>query len=774
MQQTLSHWLVEKRNIMALLSLILILAMTAGSKNLYFESDYKIFFADDNPQLLAHDEIQDTYTKSDNLMLVIAPGDGQVFSKEALRVVQEVTEAGWQTPHNVRVDSISNFQYSYADGDDLIVEDLVEDADSLDAAALQRIKAIALSEKQLVNRLISPSGHTTAVNISLELPPVVDHSQDEATRTAMRIARDKSFAEVVDHGMEVREKILAQHPDYIIHLLGVPVINQSFNQSSTKDATTLIPLMFAIIFMLLGLFLRSIASVLGTIIVIATATVASMGSAGWLGFPLSQVNITAPVIILTIAVCDCVHLLVIYLRELGHGQSRTEAMRHSIDINLQPIVLTSVTTAIGFLSLNFSDAPPFRELGTLCAVGVMLAMLLTLTLLPSVIMFLVRTRKPPSGAQLPTDRIAEFVIQHKGKIFVLTLLVAASLISQITNNKLNDDTVGYFKQGVPFRDAADFTDANLTGNQSIAYSLSCGEPGCINSPEFLRKVEAFGDWYLAQPEVIFVETYIDIIKRLNRNMNQGKAEHYRLPESRELAAQYQLMYEISLPYGLDLNNQVNFDKSALRLMAIIKHVDSQELIALEQRADQWLQDNYPEMRSAGASVPLMFAYIGQTNISSMLSGSAIALLGVTLTLLLALRSVVFGVLSLLPNAFPAAMAFGIWGIFIAEVNLAVAIVFSITLGIVVDDTVHFLSKYLRARREKQLAPNDAIRYAFSTVGSALLITTIVLATGFGTLILSDFNVNAYMGGMTAMTILIAVVFDFLFLPALLLLVDREK
>lgn len=775
MNDRLAHLLVDRRGLFTLFSFALLTALCLGLPNLYFESDYKIFFGDDDPQLIAHEKVQETYTKTDNLLIVIAPGDGNVFSREALSIIAEATEQAWNTPYSVRVDSLSNFQHSYAEGDELIVEDLVDDADGLTASDIQRIKEIALTEQQLVNRLVSPSGRTTAINISLELPPAVDPTADKTTQAEQRAMRDNSFPEVVNFGNEIKQQIIDRHPDYTVHLMGVPVINQSFNHSSQKDASTLIPLMYLIIIILLGFFLRSLGSVVGIVMIIGIATIATVGFQGWLGFPINQVNITAPVIILTIAVCDAVHLLVIYLRELARSGDRIAAMKESLKINLQPIFLTSLTTAIGFLSLNFSDSPPFRELGTICATGVILAMLLSLTLLPGVTLFLVRSRKQQhSKDHRFFGQMAELVIRRRGTVFLSSLLIVAAIVSQIPRNQINDDTVNYFKPGVPFRDAADFHGKHLGGNENIAHTLSCGEPGCVNDPEFLSKVAAFGDWYLQQEGVRFVDTYVDVIRRLNQNMNQGDAAYYALPENQALAAQYQLLYEMSLPYGLDLNNQINFDKSSLRLLATVTTGDSAALIDLEQRAHQWLQDNAPEMASHGSSVALMFAHIGHNNISSMITGSIIALIGVTLTLLIALRSVKFGVMSLFPNAFPAAMAFGIWGMTVAEINLAVAVVFSVTLGIVVDDTVHFMSKYLRARREQSKSPEDAIRYAFSTVGSALLITTVVLAIGFGLLILSDFNVNAYMGAMTALTIVIAVIFDFLFLPALLLLVDKRE
>jgi predicted RND superfamily exporter protein len=341
-------------------------------------------------------------------------------------------------------------------------------------------------------------------------------------------------------------------------------------------------------------------------------------------------------------------------------------------------------------------------------------------------------------------------------------------------NDLNDGTIEYFHDDVPFRQAADFTQDNLTGFDQIAYSLDSGEENGINAPEYLKKVEAFAQWYLSQPEVVHVSTFTDVIKRLNKNMHNDDPAWYRIPDDRDLIAQYILLYEMSLPYGLDLNNQIDIGKSSLLFKVRIENQKAKELIEIEERAQAWLAENWPEQNVTGSSVSIMFAHIGQRNIDSMLTGSLMALVLVTLTLIVSLRSLRYGLISLLPNAFPAAMAFGLWGIFVAEVNLAVAVIFAITLGIVVDDTVHFLTKYLRAKRQKGYSSEDALLYSFRLVGKAIITTTIVLASGFMVLAQSSFDVNASMGLMVAITIVIALIWDFLFLPALLLKLDKNK
>ena len=229
---------------------------------------------------------------------------------------------------------------------------------------------------------------------------------------------------------------------------------------------------------------------------------------------------------------------------------------------------------------------------------------------------------------------------------------------------------------------------------------------------------------------------------------------------------------MSLPYGLDLNNQIDISKSATRLVVSLESISSNELLAMEENAQAWLRDNAPHMQSNGASPSVMFAYIGQRNIRSMLVGTSVALVLISLILIFALRSLKIGLISLVPNLAPAAMGFGLWGMLYGQVGLGLSVVMGLTLGIVVDDTVHFLSKYLRARREQGLSSEDAVRYAFHTVGIALIITTLVLIAGFMVLTQSAFKLNSDMGLLTAITIGLALLADFIFLPPLLMKADK--
>jgi predicted RND superfamily exporter protein len=552
------------------------------------------------------------------------------------------------------------------------------------------------------------------------------------------------------------------------------IMNNSFPEVSIRDQKTLVPIMFGVVIVTLVLLLRSFTGTVSTFLVITFSILTGMGLAGWLGIPLTPPSASSPTIILTLAVADCVHILVSFLHAMRRGVDKTSAMVESLRINLQPIFLTSLTTVIGFLSMNFSDAPPFRDLGNIVAMGVTAAFIFSVTFLPALVLVLPVRVKPETTSRRAQamDRFAEFVVARRNPLFWGMGLIVITLVTFIPRNELNDEFIKYFDKTVDFRNSTEFTSDNLTGLYTIDYSLGAGESGGISDPEFLRDVENFANWYRTRPNVLHVNTLTDIMKRLNRNMHGDDYAWYRLPEQRDMAAQYLLLYEMSLPYGLDLNNQIDVGKSATRLTVTVNNISSNEMLAMEDTAQDWLRENAPHMQANGASPSVMFAHIGYRNIRSMLTGTTLALVLISLVLIIALRSLKIGLVSLIPNLAPAAMAFGLWGLFVGEVGLGLSVVTGMTLGIVVDDTVHFLSKYLRARREQHLNPPDAVRYAFSTVGMALTVTTLVLIAGFMVLTESPFKLNADMGLLTAVTIGFALIADFLFLPPLLMKVEK--
>nr|WP_193784184.1 MMPL family transporter [Vibrio vulnificus] len=743
-----------------IISLIAIVATAMGAKNLYFRGDYNIFFDGSNAQLQAFDEIQTTFAKTDNIALVLAPKSGDVFDQRTLTQIQEMTEQAWQVPYSSRVDSLANYQHTEAVDDDLLVEDLLYQSYPLTAERIAKVRAVAMSEPLLVNTLVSEKGDVAVINITMQMPGV-----DETAEVN----------EVVAYVEQMLSHYRAEYPDVTIYKAGIIAMNHSFAMAAQNDSATLVPTMLLVILVFLTLMLRSFLSVLATLVVIIGAIVATLGIVGWAGMFLHVASVNVPTLIMTLAVADCVHVIASMRHFMRQGMPKSQAIHRSVTLNFVPIIITSVTTAIGFLMMNMSDSPVLRDFGNLSALGVMIACVLSVSLLPALLNLLpVRfSAKQAAKSSDIMDKLADLVVHRRNVLLPLSIVVIAGSAALIPYNKVNDESVKYFDTSSEFRQAADFMEQRIGGMTTMSIAIKTHQSQGIASPEFLEVLGEFTRWLREQPETDHVASLSDIYKRLNKNMHGDDSAYYALPAERELAAQYLLLYEMSLPFGLDLNNQVNVDKSSVKLQLTVKNLGSVELVALEERIYQWFASHAPRYQVVASSPSLMFAHIGETNMASMLSTLPITLFLISALMIFALRSWRLGVISLVPNIAPAVIGFGLWALISGEINLGLSVVVTLTLGIVVDDAVHFLAKYQHARKEGQNA-EQAVRYAFHTVGRALWITTVVLVAGFSVLAMSQFRLNSDMGQLSAIVIFVALVIDFVLLPSLLMRFDTAE
>lgn len=751
-------WVVRFRVPVLLLSLAMIIALGYGARNIIMNDSYRYFFKPGNPQLAAFDELQNTYNKNDNILFVLEPSNGDVFTPKTLEAIEFLTEEAWQIPFSIRVDSISNFQYTYAEEDDLIVEDLVEGGASFSPEKRQKVRDIALKEPLIVDRLLSKDGKVTGVNVTLQLPGEKVGEQVPAVSYAREMAKT----------MEQR------YPEIKIHLTGFVMLNNAFQEASMADMTSLMPIMFLILIFAMAFLLRSVGATVTTLMVVFLSVLGTMGTIGLLGINMSPPTGITPTLIMTLAVADSIHILVSVLQNMRNGMVKKDAIIEGLRLNIQPVFLTSLTTMIGFLSLNFSDVQPLNDLGNMVAIGVTFAFVLSVTFLPAFAAIIPIKVKAVANNEDSMTRFADFVIEKRKPLLWASTGIILFLALQIPNNELNDEFVKYFDPSIQFRQDTDFTTEHLTGIYQIEMSLDSGESGGIAEPKYLERLEAFAQWFRSQDDVLHVDTLSDTLKRLNKNMHGDDPTYYQLPESRELAAQYLLLYEMSLPFGLDLNNRINVDKSASRFVVTLNDVSTARMRELSEAGEAWVSTHAPELQETkGSGPPVMFAYLSIRNSISMFFGTLLAFLLITGTLIIALKDLKLGLLSLIPNLAPSIMAFGVWAVIDGTINFGLTVVSALSIGIVVDDTVHFISKYLRARREKGMSAENAIRYTFNTVGRAMTVTTLVLIFGFTVMMFSTFDMNEGMGKLTAMTLGIALIADFLMLPALLLMLDRK-
>ncbi|MEC3906411.1 efflux RND transporter permease subunit [Tamlana sp. 2201CG12-4] len=743
----------------------LLLAIGLGSQgNMEFDGDYHVFFSKSNPELEAFDALQEKYTKDDNVILVLTPSNGNIFTRENLTAIEALTAEAWNTPYSSRVDAVTNFQHTSAVGDDLYVDDLSYESSLKTDAEIKEIREKALKEPLLVNRIINKEGSVTAINITVRLPGVdINEIPGEVTPFVRNMISD------------FKEK----HPDFEVHTSGLIPMNTAFFEASMNDLKlTMIMLIIVIITTLI--LTRNLVSTFATLIVVLFSIISAVGFVGLMDIKLTPPSSVFPTMILTLAVADSIHILVTMLQKMRkEGLTKIDALKESMRLNFMPVFITSLTTVIGFLTMNFGDVPPFWDLGNITAFGMSMAFLFSTTALPALMAILpVKAKVKKEGKKESLgmyNTLGNFVVQQPVRLAIISIVVISGLTFLATKNTFNDEFINYFDETVEFRSNTDYISENLTGIYNVEYSIGSGESGGINNPEYLKNLNAFENWLKEQPEVIHVNAFSEVARRVNRSMHGDDEHFYRVPDNREEAAQYLLLYELSLPFGLDLNNQINVDKSETRVTVTIENVSSAEMIAFSKRGEKWLRDNAPEaMHTIGVSPTLMFSKLGFRQAESMFKGNIVALILISLVLMLALKNFKLGLLSIIPNVTPVLVGFGIWALYKGQINTGMVIVFGMTLGIIVDDTVHFMSKFLRAKRELGYDSKQAVIYAFETVGKALVTTTIVLLAGFAVLSTSSFALNSYMARITVIIILAALIIDFILLPSLLILTSKKE
>lgn len=759
----LAGWIVNNPIRSMIGSVLLVLLAAIGMGGYHYSLDHRVFFSHDNPQLQAYEKLHADYSRTDAILIVLAPQSGSVFNREFLGILNELTEKSWKIPYSQRVESLNNFQHISVDGDSIVTSDLASSPDSLSDDKLVELRKTATSEPFLVNSLVNPEGSVAGVRVTLNMP-----GKDQI----------KEVPEVVDHVRMLADEVRKTHPEISVHLAGQTIANKAFPEESQADFVRVWPWFTLTMMLMLMVLFRSWKAMLVTF---AACEMAVVGGAGIVGFFNPVINdsvIVSPIMILSMAFADGIHLVVNWVQGLNAGRDKRTAMTESLKANMGAMTLTTIMTAIGFLTLHFNDSPPFRVMGYIVAAGVVFALLLTLFFTAPLLITLpgkLPSRISPLMSEDSTqmEKLANFVINRRYPILVLILVSGGMLISFIPKNVINDDIVKYYTPGTTFRQDMEFVNKHLTGIGEINYSLPAGGPDQITDPDYLKKVDDFSQWLKKQPNVTQVNSIADIVKRVNQVMHGNDHDFYRIPDTREEIAQYLLQYEMSLPYGMDLNYMLRFDRSESRVRVSVGTSSGQKIIAVDKAASEWLEINAASMQAQGASLSLMFAHIGERSITGMFGGMIGSLIAESLFVMLVFGAIRLGFASFIGNLLPIGMAFGAWGLLNGNIDLGLTIVLGISFSVVVDDTIHFIHKYEHGRRNG-LSPEDSIRLAFRRVGFALMTTTLVLGLGFAWLANSAIQITVNTAIVTIITIVFALLVDIFLLPIVFLMVDNRK
>lgn len=755
----LAETIIRYRPLCIIISLLILAGLAQGLSKINFNPDINAFFPENDTLTTSHLSIEDTYSSMDNAVIGIGVKEGTVFTNEVLSLIEDLTERAWKTPHSLRVDSLSNYSYVSADGDDLYIEPFLEGSSTYDLKTLKEKELIIEEEELAYGAIISKDKKTSLINIVFD-PPRKDIEAE--------------YQESLNYVLGFLEEARKNHPEVDLIISGIVYMEYQSPMLLKAQMPKLMPTAILVILLTLFLLLRSLVAVAGSFLVILMSVVSAMGSIGFMSGDIAQPFIMVPILIATLAVADCVHLFTLYFQNLDSSRKSKEAMLESLKLNLQPLFLTSLTTAIGFLSLNLAPVEPLRGIGNGVAVGVFLAFIFTVLLLaPIVSYFNVKQSKNINFQKNIARKLGRFSIKNYKRLLVIVPVISCFLMAFIPLNKTNDNPLEFYSERYT-TSAADskWISQRIGGTFPVSYELN--SQGIVSDPEFLREVDKFSEWLASNKEVLHVSSLSKIMKNLNKTLHGKQEEWNIIPTEPDLSAQYLFFYEMSLPYGLDLTNSISQNKESIKLVASLKELGSLEYREFAKRVENYASQNMPEdMVSIGTGTRPIFAFMSNMLITQLTYALGIGIVLITATIILFFRSLRYGMLTSVTNLLPIGVAFGIWAIVSGEISMLVGIGMGTTLGIIVDFTVHFLSKYLHARRQKNLSAEEAVEYAFETVGFALIITSFSLILGFLVLLQAFFIPIHGFVLFSSIAFLSALIIDLLLFPALLITWDKR-
>ena len=757
--ETFAEKIIQYRYLSILFCLVLLIASFRGVGGIAFSPDMEQFFPEDYPISENHAHIEDTFYSSDSVIIAIGVDEGTVFNPRILNLIEEITDKAWSTPHSIRVDSLSNFSFVRAEVDDLVVEPFIEESLEWDQKKINERSTLIEKEEQAYGTILSKDKKTTFINISIDAP---------------REDVEKEYAESMEHIFAFMDPLKKEYPEADMRYAGIVYIEYLSPLIVKAEMPILIPTLLFVILLSLFILLRNVVAVISSLVVIIFSVVTAVGILGHFNSTVSQPFLMVPILVATLAVADCVHLFNVYFQSKLEKNAKDSIIK-SLRLNLEPLLLTSLTTSIGFLCLNLAPIPALRVVANGIVIGVVAAFVFSIFFLaPLMSFFNVKASSQIENQTKLSKRVGQFSLKNRKKIIWLVPLFSAFLMSFIPLNETKDNPMEFYSER--FTSVAEDTKwlaKRLGGTFLVTYEYVSED--LVSDPEYLRQLDEFTTWLENQDEVLSVNSLSKIIKNLNRTLNGDDQSWYVIPQDSELVAQYLFFYEMSLPFGLDLTSTINQERTSTKVTVSLKEIDSKAFIEFYDRVDDYASLSIVSGNlSGGGGTRSVMAFMGMLLAEQLMYALIIGFIVITLAIALFYRSLSAGLITAIPNILPIGVAFGIWGIFSSNVSMLVSLGIGCTLGIVVDFSVHFLSKYLYARRSLSLSAEESVLYAFETVGFPLTIMTVSLCMGFAVLFLASFMPLRGFAGITMISFVAALIIDLLLFPAVLIAWDGEK
>ncbi|MAT95280.1 MAG: hypothetical protein CME59_22135 [Halioglobus sp.] len=755
--QALINVLLHRRHLLTVLTLVLGAVIAYGTSKTRIDPSYNAILDEEDPYRAQVEEVEEHFPPSSGVLFAFMPRQGDIFTLSGLRAMEELTERYTDVLSSVSVSSVINYRLDAVDADLLNRDYLVPDIATLDAAGLERMRRVALADEGLTDSLLSAEGDLALASI-----------------------RFRSDLDDQEHRLEVGRSVVAlrdslreRYPDMDIYVLGRVLFELDSYNAQINDRKYLAPVVAGISVLLLWYCLRSVIYSLCVFAVAFVTIGLTTGTMGWANLPFNQISNMGPLVVLTIAMADGIHIVAVYIQGLHRSLSKVEALRESLAVNIQPVTLATLTTTMGFLSLNYCSSPGIYGFGNVVAIGVCWAWVVTLTLLPGLLLLVpVRKIPKPLGVRGFIGFVQRIGERRGGLLLWGSVAIIVATLAMLPLNRVDFTRFSFIDKDSDIHKVYTALSEKIGNDQSLIYAIDSGEYYGITEPEFLLQVEAFSDWLEAQPEASFVNSYTRFLKTMNRNEHDNDEAYEVLPTDKLQVIDYLVSYQLVQEIEPNLTPIFDTDYAQIRMVIGTSNLSNAQLLHFNERIEAWIEDNLdPGYRVLHGDNSILFARLDRSISLQLLQGFSLSFLLITATMLVGLRSLRYGLLSIMPNLFPATIVFGVWGLLVGELSPYVLMLFSISIGLVVDDSVHVLSKYIHGRR-KGSTPEQAVRYSLDRAGSAITITT--LALGLGTLVLAFSNTYYYQNVAMLLTpiIIVALLLDLFFLPPLLVRFDN--
>jgi len=740
----------------------------------------------EDPSLLEYNRFRDQFGRAE--LIVIAVQSPEIFSNTFLSRLQSFhQDLEEEIPYLREVTSLINARSTRGEKDSLIVKDLLEDWPRHQADPAQ-LKKEVLSNPFYLNYLISEDAQVTAIIVETEAAVTAEASQAEDFLDTFdeQISETASSGEIPHYFSEKENRevvtainrVVERHnkTDFPITVSGGPVVVNAFNRATMGDIRRCILLSLVSVALFLGILFRRISGVILPMIIINSALFSTIGLMSLTGVPIKITTTVIPAFLLSVGVCDSVHVLAIFYRMLDRGQSKRDAIAKALGHSGIPILMTSLTTTAGVLSFLFADLRAIAEIGIFAAAGVVLALLYTIVLLPPLLALTRITAKHDIPTRMGTmDRFLEAITlistSHRKKIMVVGGLVFIVSFPAVFLLNFSHNIVEYFPDSSSYKQDLGFIDTRLKGSITLEIIMDTHRENGLHEPEMLNRIEAFGrqteKFHQDGIAVGKVFSITDILKEIHQALNENDPAYYGIPQDRRVVAQELLLFENS--GSDDLERIVDNQFSQTRITIKTPWVDAVVCEKFIDKIQQRMSDQFQDSASVHATgLMALLARAISAAIYSMTKSYLVAFVAITMLMVVLIGNWKLGLVSMIPNFLPILTTMGIMGLLNIPLDINSLMIGSIAIGIVVDDTVHFIYNFQKYY-ERTSNPYEAVRETLLGTGRALLITSLVLCTGFFILMFASLNHLVNFGFFTGITILIALAADFFLMPAIMVL-----